>query len=55
MKILLTTLNSQYVHSNPALKYLYTVTADTSADIDIVEFTVNNQPSYFYGEILRAN
>lgn len=55
MKILLTTLNSQYVHSNPALKYLYTVTADTSADIDIVEFTVNNQPSYVYGEILRAN
>jgi len=55
MKILLTTLNSKYVHSNPALKYLYTVTADTSADIDIREFTINNEPSYVYGEILRAN
>lgn len=55
MKILLTTLNSQYVHSNPALKYLYTVTADTSADIDIREFTINNETSYIYGEILRAN
>lgn len=55
MKILLTTLNSQYVHSNPALKYLYTVTAGTSADIHIEEFTVNNEPSYVYGEILRAN
>ena len=55
MKILLTTLNSKYVHSNPALKYLYTVTADTSADIDIREFTINNEISYVYGEILRAN
>lgn len=55
MKILLTTLNSQYVHSNPALKYLYTVTADTSADVVIEEFTINNEPSYIYGEILRAN
>lgn len=55
MKILLTTLNSQYVHSNPALRYLYTVTAGTSSDIDIREFTINNEPSYIYGEILRAN
>ncbi|MBR5128504.1 MAG: DUF4080 domain-containing protein [Firmicutes bacterium] len=55
MKILLTTLNSQYVHSNPALKYLYTVTADTPADVDIREFTINNEPNYIYGELVRAN
>ena len=55
MKILLTTLNSQYVHSNPALKYLYTVTADALADIDIREFTINNEPNYIYGELVRAN
>jgi len=55
MKILLTTLNSQYVHSNPALKYLYTVTADTSANIHIEEFNINNESSYVYGEIMRAN
>ena len=54
MKILLTTLNSQYVHSNPALKYLYTVTADSPADVNIAEFTINNEPSYVYGEILRS-
>ena len=54
MKILLTTLNSQYVHSNPALKYLYTVVADTQADVNIAEFTINNEPSYIYGEILRS-
>ncbi len=55
MKILLTTLNSQYVHSNPALKYLYTVTADALADVDIREFTINNEPNYIYGELVRAN
>lgn len=55
MKILLTTLNSQYVHSNPALKYLYTVTADVSDDIDIKEFSINNESSYIYGEIIRGD
>lgn len=46
MKILLTTLNSQYVHSNPALKYLYTVTAEGQNDIELREFTINNEPNY---------
>lgn len=55
MKILLTTLNSQYVHSNPAVKYLYTVTADTKEDVSIREFTINNDLSYVYGELVRAN
>ncbi len=55
MKILLTTLNSQYVHSNPALKYLYTVSADTFADVELREFTINNEPNYIYGELVRAN
>ena len=55
MKILLTTLNSQYVHSKPALKYLYTVTADALADVDIREFTINNEQNYIYGELVRAN
>ena len=54
MKILLTTLNSQYVHSNPALKYLYTVTADSPVDVSLREFTINNEPAYVYGEIMRA-
>lgn len=55
MKILLTTLNSQYVHSNPALKYLYTVTAEGQNDIELREFTINNEPNYIYGELVRAN
>lgn len=55
MKILLTTLNSQYVHSNPALKYLYTVAADAAEEVSIQEFTINNEYSYVYGELVRAN
>lgn len=55
MKILLTTLNSKYVHSNPALKYLYTVVAGEHAHVDIREFTVNNDPNYIFQEIVRAN
>ncbi len=55
MKILLTTLNSKYVHSNLALKYLYTVVADEFSDVEIREFTINNDPSYIYTELVRAN
>ena len=55
MKILLTTLNSQYVHSNPALKYLYTVLEDTPDEVFMREFTINNEYSYVYGELVRAD
>lgn len=55
MKILLTTLNSQYVHSNPAIRYIYTVMADTPDEVMIREFTINNDPSYLFGELVRAN
>lgn len=54
MKILLTTLNSKYVHSNLALKYLYTVTAGDYSDLEVREFTINNDPHYVYGEIVRG-
>lgn len=55
MKILLTTLNSKYVHSNLALKYLYTVVADEYSDVDLREFTINHDPVYIYTELVRAN
>ena len=42
MKILLTTLNSKYVHSNLALKYLYTVMAGEKSHVEVCEFTINN-------------
>lgn len=55
MKILLTTLNSKYVHSNLAIKYLYTVVADEYSDVEVREFTINHDPTYIYTELVRAN
>lgn len=54
MKILLTTLNSKYVHSNLALKYLYASAEPNSRRIiDIIEFTINHEDDYILTEILR--
>ena len=57
MKVLLTTLNSKYIHSNLAIKYLYSAAKDCRSFIDIKEFSINGnnfaveiveqQPSYF--------
>lgn len=54
MRILLTTLNSKYVHSNLALKYLYGVSIGSGLDISLQEFTINNDRDYVYGEIVRG-
>ena len=54
MKILLTTLNSKYVHSNLALKYLYTVMAGEKSHVEMREFTINNEPGYIFSELVRA-
>lgn len=37
-----------------ALKYLYSVVAPAYFDVEVKEFTINNEPSYVYGEILRG-
>ena len=42
MKILLTSLNSQYVHSNLAIRYMYTVIVNEDCEAEIREFTINN-------------
>lgn len=55
MKILLTTLNSKFIHTNLALKYLYNAVAQAYADVEVKEFTINNDASYIYGEILSGN
>lgn len=55
MRVLLTTLNSKYVHSNLALKYLYTVVCNDFSQVDIKEFTINNDLNYIYDELVRAN
>ena len=60
MRILLTTLNSKYVHSNLALKYLYHAALEElgdTADHSVVlqEFTINNPMEYVYGELVRGD
>lgn len=35
MRILLTTLNSKYIHTNLSLKYLYSVVADSGLDVEL--------------------
>lgn len=55
MKILLTTLNSKYVHSNLALKYLYSSAGDSRPYIDIQEFTINNDDDYIFAELIRQS
>ncbi|MDD4565232.1 MAG: DUF4080 domain-containing protein [Eubacteriales bacterium] len=53
MKILLTTLNSKYVHSNLALKYLYASAGKSSCTIDIQEFTINNDEDQIFIELMQ--
>ncbi len=55
MKILLTTLNSQYVHSNLAIRYMYTVIANEDCETELREFSINNDLNYIYNEIVRAD
>lgn len=54
MKILLTTLNAKYIHSNLALKYLYAAGEAQKDSIEIQEFTINNDDDYIFGELLRS-
>jgi len=54
MKILLTTLNSKYVHMNLALRYLYEAAAQFRDEIELKEFTINNEEDYIYSEILSG-
>jgi radical SAM superfamily enzyme YgiQ (UPF0313 family) len=54
MKILLTTLNSKYIHSNLAIKYLYSAAIDSRSLIDIKEFSINQPDDFIYTEIMRG-
>ena len=54
MRVLLTTLNSKYVHSNLALKYMYSMACESDLDVSLFEYTINNDKSYVYTEILRG-
>lgn len=50
-KILLTTLNSKYVHMNLALRYLYEAAAGFRDSLELREFTINNEEDYVFTEL----
>lgn len=55
MEILLTTLNSKYVHSNLALRYLYAGAGRHRDRIKICEYTINHTDDYLYTELMRQD
>ncbi len=54
MKLLLTTLNSQYIHSAPALRYLYESAGSWREHITLEEFSVNQEETAVYMQIIRG-
>ncbi len=55
MKILLSTLNTKYVHSNLALRYLYAVSGSYQNYIEIAEFNINHNDDYIFTELMRRD
>ena len=55
MKILLTTLNSKYIHSNLALRYLYSVAGSYRDQMEIDEYTINHTDDYIFTELMRKD
>lgn len=54
LKILLTTLNSKFIHTNLAIRYIKESIKDL-IDVDIREYTINNQLDYILKDIYLAN
>lgn len=55
MKILLTAINAKYIHSNLAIYSLRTCAGEYSENVELAEFTINNQKDYILEEIYKKN
>lgn len=55
MKVLLTTLNSKYIHSSLALRYLRAYCDHRPWDLRLREFTINDSLHTVFGEIYKEN
>ena len=55
MNILLTAINAKYIHSNPAVFSLRSCTGEYASHVDIIEFTINQSPSYILQEIYKKH
>ncbi|OSA88063.1 UNVERIFIED_ORG: B12-binding domain-containing radical SAM protein [Clostridium botulinum] len=53
MKIVLTALNSKFIHSNLAVRYLKAYTKDLNYDCTIREFTINDREERILEEIIK--
>ena len=53
MKILLTALNSKYIHTNLAVRYLHQFAAQRGYDCEIAEYTINQHLPDILDEIYR--
>lgn len=53
MKILLTAINAKYIHSNLAIYSLRACAGEYKSQIELVEFTINNQKDYILEEIYK--
>ena len=53
MKILLTAINAKYIHSNLAVYSLKAYAKEYRENIEIAEFTINNQADYILEEIYK--
>lgn len=53
MHILLIAINAKYIHSNPAVFSLKSCTGKYSSYVAVVEFTINQQPSFVLQEIYK--
>lgn len=54
MNSLLVAINAKYIHTNLAVRYLYTYTKDTH-DIDFIEFTIKDSMENILDKILTLN
>ncbi|SHJ85884.1 Radical SAM superfamily enzyme YgiQ, UPF0313 family [Geosporobacter subterraneus DSM 17957] len=56
MKVLLTTLNSKYIHSSLALRYLYHFNQEAFPGvITLQEYTINHDPNYILAELYKGD
>ncbi|WP_294153182.1 B12-binding domain-containing radical SAM protein [uncultured Clostridium sp.] len=53
MKVLLTAINSKYIHSNLAVRYLRNFTKDLDYEGTVKEFTINDREERILEEIMR--
>lgn len=53
MKLLLTTLNSKYIHSNLAVRYLYQGAKPFHGQLELKEYTINNDEDSIFVDLVR--